>query len=510
MRFIWLLLLLTACSQPPHSAPKENPGTITLVFDAHQDYRNIFPEGIVQYVDDHYIKQNLRPNQEGDTLSITTHRDFLELTHQYPYQENDNGPISYSQLHYILQKGDTVRFTYKRFAPHAEVLNREVLPYDLNYNLASWPQLYERNAPVRNFMFEFQFNPDWTEEEQETNFLRHVDMINKQDLAEMAREDAFLDSLFETALISEQAYSYHKAINYFRVMDRDMKRARVDRYVNQTGLDGMQEHEGVQTADYIPRLNIEELATVGSILYALDDYVAYRFQVPTVSETYDGSGFRYPDYPVKFDSTLQASWLSQQMKEALLLNDLKGIMKEYPVAYRFRYLSKFKAFVSDTAMVNHIATQYAIEAGEEEDILLEDLDGNTQTFSELMARHAGKVVYVDWWASWCGPCFQVMPDLYALEDSLSGKKAVILYISIDETNDLWKISADSFLSGTEQNSYRVSNKFVSKQFESFNIQYIPRYFLIDQQGKVVHEYAPGPAEEQLVTMITELLKNSAE
>ena len=98
-----------------------------------------------------------------------------------------------------------------------------------------------------------------------------------------------------------------------------------------------------------------------------------------------------------------------------------------------------------------------------------------------------------------------MPALNALEDSFAERDAVILYISIDETSEQWKVAADSLLQDTHTLSYRVSNKFASKQFESFDIQYIPRYFLINQQGQVVQSYAPGPAEEELDALIAGLL-----
>ena len=325
MRYFCLLLLLTACSSKPVPSQEEVPGTIAIIFGAHPDYRHNLPEGIAQYTDDHLIKRSLRPNQDGDTLTFFTDREVIALTHTYPYQDEEDGPVSYSQLHYVVQRGDTVRFSYNGFEPQAEVLNREVLPYDLNYSLASWEQLYERKAPVRIFMFDFPFDPNWTEEERHENFLQHVHDVTQQDLDEIAREDAFLDSLFAAGQMAEPVYEYQKAINYFRVMDPDLKREQVHRYVNQSGLGTTGEGE-LQATDYVPQVSIEELATVGSIRYALNDYTAYRFDIPTVSETYDGSGQRYPDYPIKFDSTLQAEWLPRQVKEALLMDDLKGIM----------------------------------------------------------------------------------------------------------------------------------------------------------------------------------------
>ncbi|MBX2822692.1 MAG: TlpA family protein disulfide reductase [Rhodothermaceae bacterium] len=505
MRYLVILLLLSACTTEPAPPLKEQPGTITIIFGAHPEYRRNLPEGIAQYIDDHYIKQALRPDQQGDTLTIKTAKDMLGLKHTFPFQEKGGGATVYMHLYYAIQKGDSVRFTYDGMKPHAEVLNRDAPLYDLNYDLASWEALYEQNAPVRAFMFSFVFNPDWKKEETDENFRRHMEQVHAQDQAEIVREDALLDSLFDVGLLSEPAYGYRKAINYFRVMDRDVRRARVDQYVNQYVASIEAGESQLQQEGSEPDLSYEELAALGVIQYSLSDYVTQRFQIPTVSEQYDGSGLRYPDYPLKFDSTLQASWLPQKAKEVLLFSDLEGILQEYPMEYRFRYLSKFKEFVTDTALVNYITTQYSLEAGEEEEIILEDLEGNTSTFAEVLAGHAGKVVYIDWWAGWCAPCIRIMPEMRELEQSLDKQEAVILYISIDEDTQSWATSIDSLLYGSRLTNYRVSNKYVSKQFESFNIQFIPRYFLIDQEGEIVEEYAPGPGEESLNQLLAELL-----
>ena len=505
MRYIILLLLLSSCIADPHSPSIESPGTITLIFEAHSDYKTNLPDGIAQYMDDHFIQQILRPNQQGDTLTIQTTRDHLGLGHTFLYQEKEGGPTTYSQLHFTFQNGDTVRFSYDGFRPNAQVLNREVLPYDVNYTLAAWEQLYERKTPVRNYMFEFLFNPEWTEEEREENFFRYLDQIHAQDVEEVEREDAFLDSLFNEELMSEQAYAYQKAINYFRVMEEEERRFRVDQYINQRVVDG----EGVQPAGLVPRMSYEELAAVGSIQYVLNDYIAHRFQIPTVTKTYDGSGGKYPDYPVKFDSTLGATWLPQKVKEMLLLDDLKGIIEEYPVDVRFRYLSAFKEFATDTAMVNYITTQYSLDAGEEEEIILEDPEGQTSTFSELIAAHVGKVVYIDWWAGWCAPCVRVMPEMRALEERMVEEDVAILYISIEEYQDGWLTSTRDLLPDANRTSYRVANKYVSHQLEAFNIQFVPRYFLIDQEGEIVEAYAPGPEDERLYKLIADLLNTES-
>lgn len=67
-------------------------------------------------------------------------------------------------------------------------------------------------------------------------------------------------------------------------------------------------------------------------------------------------------------------------------------------------------------------------------IVLEDADGNIVDF----ASFKGKYVYVDLWASWCGPCCKEVPHLQALEKDMQGSNVVFLSISTDVNKEAWK------------------------------------------------------------------------
>lgn len=88
----------------------------------------------------------------------------------------------------------------------------------------------------------------------------------------------------------------------------------------------------------------------------------------------------------------------------------------------------------------------------------------------------GKVVLVNFWATWCPPCIAEMPSLQELYDDYSDKIEFIL-IS-DESYQ----TIDSFL---EKNNYTFKVYKEASKSDFFNVRGIPRTFLIDKSGKVV-------------------------
>ncbi|MEO6166643.1 MAG: TlpA disulfide reductase family protein [Chitinophagales bacterium] len=121
---------------------------------------------------------------------------------------------------------------------------------------------------------------------------------------------------------------------------------------------------------------------------------------------------------------------------------------------------------------------------------LKDLDGNYFTIDDLK----GKVVYVDFWASWCGPSMQQMPyskKLHAMFDEKQLKQVVFLYISIDGSEAAWKSAATQLaLKGKLGISPGNWQAPVAK---FFGINSIPRYMLIDKKGEIVDLNAKRPS-----------------
>ncbi|HLA56839.1 MAG TPA: TlpA disulfide reductase family protein [Flavobacterium sp.] len=118
----------------------------------------------------------------------------------------------------------------------------------------------------------------------------------------------------------------------------------------------------------------------------------------------------------------------------------------------------------------------------------------------------GKYVYIDTWATWCGPCRAEIPHLQRVEEKYKGKNIEFVSISIDTKKDYekWKkMVADKSLGGTQ---VIADNDWNSKFVRDFNINSIPRFILIGPDGNVIDADAKRPSDAALQTQLDALVK----
>jgi len=133
---------------------------------------------------------------------------------------------------------------------------------------------------------------------------------------------------------------------------------------------------------------------------------------------------------------------------------------------------------------------------------LNDVEGNKIAIEDFI----GKVVYLDVWASWCGPCIKQMPAAKALKEKFTPEEKeqiVFMYISIDDHESRWKGAIEKHgIKGVHLHSPGGWNSAVTKKF---GIRGIPRFILFNKHGELVAEEAKRPSDETLYDDLVKLI-----
>lgn len=117
----------------------------------------------------------------------------------------------------------------------------------------------------------------------------------------------------------------------------------------------------------------------------------------------------------------------------------------------------------------------------------------------------GKYVYIDVWATWCGPCRAEIPYLKKIEEKYHGKNISFVSISVDVEKDAEKWR--NFVKEKELGGIQLfaDNNWNSKFIKDYGVNSIPRFILIDPSGKVVSADAARPSSAQLQVQLDSLL-----
>jgi thiol-disulfide isomerase/thioredoxin len=118
----------------------------------------------------------------------------------------------------------------------------------------------------------------------------------------------------------------------------------------------------------------------------------------------------------------------------------------------------------------------------------------------------GKYVYIDVWATWCGPCRAEIPSLKKVEEKFQGKNIAFVSISIDVEKDHEKWQ--NFVTEKQLGGIQLfaDKDWRSDFITSYKINSIPRFLLIDPTGKIVDADAARPSDPRLMTQLASLLE----
>lgn len=196
---------------------------------------------------------------------------------------------------------------------------------------------------------------------------------------------------------------------------------------------------------------------------------------------------------------------SQKNRDVIFQSIMPQILQEAGAQDIRKVVAKFEGCCSDANLkkrVKGIMAQYAsLYPGEiAPDAVCFDSTGQVTRLSD----HRGKVLYIDTWATWCGPCKKEIPELQKLEAEFHGKNVEFISISTDQNLAQW----ENFLAKQQMTGLQLhqSENFDESVSKLYMVNSIPRFIVIDEAGKIVSADAPRPSSgAQIRNMLNEVL-----
>lgn len=201
--------------------------------------------------------------------------------------------------------------------------------------------------------------------------------------------------------------------------------------------------------------------------------------------------------------------LIEQNKSELISNDLlAGLARQVSVRNpnSEELYNGIMKLSTDKVLKERLTKQYnlilTLAKGKTSPVFVdyENNAGGTTSLADLK----GKYVYIDVWATWCGPCKAEIPFLKKVEEKYHDKNIEFVSLSIDVKKDhaAWKqMIIDKELGGIQ---LMADNDWKSKFVTDYGIQGIPRFILVDPAGNIVNSDAPRPSDTKLVDLFDEL------
>lgn len=209
------------------------------------------------------------------------------------------------------------------------------------------------------------------------------------------------------------------------------------------------------------------------------------------------------------DEDLAFLKVASDIPSQIIKNNLLYSAAKYGITYTENIESYYKTFMeasTNKKQKEEITRSYdklkTVSKGEPSPKFnnYENFNGGTSSLDDFK----GKYVYIDVWATWCGPCKAEIPSLKTIEKKYHNKNIAFVSISVDKEkdHDKWlKMVKEKDLKG---NQLFADNDWNSDFVKDYLILGIPRFILIDPKGNIVNSNAPRPSDN---TKLEDLFKS---
>jgi len=137
--------------------------------------------------------------------------------------------------------------------------------------------------------------------------------------------------------------------------------------------------------------------------------------------------------------------------------------------------------------------------------IMSSMDGTEKSITKIINTHKGKVIFIDFWASWCASCRVQMPYAAKLFEKFKGEDIVFVYFSVDKQESNWKKAIETLSIANIGEHYRRDQESMTELLKFLYIYSIPHYLIVGKDGQLVNRDALHPREPRLEKQLRKLL-----
>ncbi len=200
--------------------------------------------------------------------------------------------------------------------------------------------------------------------------------------------------------------------------------------------------------------------------------------------------------------------LARQMLINKMSNDNPQLQREYYAKYMGDYQDTiFKSYYFkqlNNSNDNPEETKN-VEIFNNRKLHVKSISLETHYLDKILKKNKGKVVYVDFWASWCVPCRLAFPKAKELIKEYKDKNFVYIYLSIDRIPSKWYSAIKEENITSFNHNYILEEDMNNVFLKALEVKFIPRYIIFNKEGKLVESNAPGPDNKEIKLLLNKYL-----
>lgn len=259
----------------------------------------------------------------------------------------------------------------------------------------------------------------------------------------------FFNSLKNPVILDEKYYKFLRKVNYDKLHDINSEAYRnfLDAFVN---------------------YHLDNMPTKQNVLHRY----FYKNRIAVIRNYFVGTSLNY-----MLAQTFESAYQRGQLFD--LARDVEGFLTSDALDSYKDYINKLY-IVASTLRPGQPAPTFKLENLNGELVNLEDL--------------RGKVLYIDFWATWCGPCKEEIKHSIRVKENIKNEDILFVYITLDKDKNHWK----RFVRNNNIHDHGLhliaDKEFESAIAEAYNVTGVPTFYIIDKEGRIASNTPKRPSQ----------------